>query len=89
MGMLDNMMGKKPTKTSENTVLVLTGLGKTKAEKFDLPGAKWRILSILNENGPSTLHDIGEEIGMDGEKVKAICRNLITEGYVKRAESVS
>lgn len=90
MGLLDGVMGgKKPAKTSEHTILVLTSLGKAKSEKFDLPGAKWRILSVLNENGPSSLRDISEEIGMDGEKAKIICRELITEGYVKRAESAS
>ncbi len=88
MGIMDSMMGKKPAKTSEHTILVLTQLGKAKSEKFDLPGAKWRILSILNESGPSSLRDITEEIGMDGEKAKAICRELITEGYIKKAEAV-
>lgn len=86
MGILDKITGNKP-KTSSSTVLVLTPLGKAKAEKFDLPGAKWRVLSTLNENGASTLHELSEETGMDEVKVKSICKALLTEGYIKRAEA--
>jgi DNA-binding MarR family transcriptional regulator len=86
MSILDKITGNKP-KTAGSTVLVLTPLGRIKAEKFDLPGAKWRVLSILNENGPSTLHELSEETGMDEAKIKSICKALLTEGYIKRAEA--
>lgn len=78
--------GKKP-KTSGRTVLVLTPLGKIKAEKSDLPGNKFRILSALWESGPSTIHELSEELGMHEDRVKSIAKDLMATGYVKRSGS--
>ena len=56
MGLMDWVKPKPRTKGG--TVIVLTPLGKTKAEKADLPGTKFRVLSALNESGPCTIHEL-------------------------------
>jgi DNA-binding MarR family transcriptional regulator len=86
MGMLDGILGKKQ-KVSSSSVLVLTPLGKTKAEKFDLPGSKWKILNTLNENGPSTISELASETGMDEQKVRAIAKGLASTGYIRQGSS--
>ena len=83
MGLFD--IWKNKPKTKGNTVIVLTPLGKTKAESSDLPGTIFRVLSELNESGPSTVHELADNLGMSEERVKSIAKNLMSTGYVKKS----
>ena len=88
MGILDavkKMTNSGPTKATSRTVVVITPLGKTKAEKFDLPGVKWRILGVLNEEGPCTLRELASTVGMEEDRLKAVCKDLAAEGYIRKA----
>jgi hypothetical protein len=85
MGIMDVFKGKKNNDPTDRTVLVLTPLGKSKAEKFDLPGIKWRVLAMLSETGPCTVHEISTEMGIDEQKAKAVAISLINEGYIRKA----
>lgn len=69
------------------SVLVLTPLGKQKADGYDLPGNKWRVLSQMQELGPSTVKDIADETNMPEAKVREICKSLIRQGYIKKSSA--
>lgn len=62
----------------------LTPLGKTKAEEFSLHGPKWEVLASLNENGPSSVSEISEQVKAGPEKTKSILRGLVKSGYVRK-----
>lgn len=62
----------------------LTALGKTKAEEFAMAGPRWQVLACLDENGPSSVTEISEEVKTNPEKVKALLRALMKSGYVRR-----
>lgn len=85
MGIMDVFSGKKKMRVSSRDILVLTPLGKTKAEQFNMPGKQWRMLSLLNENGPSSVYELANEMGTDEEKANAIARELISQGFVRRS----
>ena len=65
----------------------LTSLGKEKAEKFSLFGPQGNVLSVLEENGPSSVSEIAEETRMSTDKVKSILKNLMRSGYIRRVTS--
>ena len=85
MGIFDKLTGSQHRAVGERVVIVLTPLGKTKAEKFDLPGRKWQVLATLDEQGASTITEIAEETRMSTGKVKSIVKELIATGYAKKA----
>ncbi|KKN41647.1 hypothetical protein LCGC14_0721220 [marine sediment metagenome] len=62
---------------TSNVTVGLTPLGKTKAEKFEAEGPKFDVLTVLSEQGPSTVSDISQQTGMPSNKVEAIVRTLI------------
>ena len=62
----------------------LTSLGKEKAEKFLVYGVQGNVLSVLEENGTSSVSEIAEETRMSTDKIKSILKNLIRSGYVQR-----
>lgn len=78
---------KPKVKISTNNAYGLTPLGKTKAEEFALSGPKWEALAILNENGPSSVGEVAEELKCSPEKVRAILRSLIKSGYIRRIDA--
>ena len=53
----------------------LTPAGDKKAEAFDLPQNKWKVLNALKGN-PSTIDDVASETGMEEDKVYAIIKEL-------------
>ena len=65
----------------------LTTLGKTKAEEFSLSGPKWEVLACLSENGPSSVTEISAEVNTSTEKVKAMLKGLIRNGYIRRVSA--
>jgi len=79
---LPGFLKKKPKVQSHNTY-GLTALGKTKAEEFSLHGPKWEVLACLDENGPSSVTEIAEEVKSSPEKVKMILKGLIRSGYIR------
>jgi predicted transcriptional regulator len=78
-------MFKKKDKVSERVVVQVTPLGKTKADGFSLPGNKWRVLTMLDDSGPSSIKEISEELNIPEAKAKGIVKSLITSGYVKKS----
>lgn len=66
-----------------HSVYGLTPLGKRKAE-LSLSGPQWEVLTYLNENGSSSVSEISGEIKASPEKVRAILRNLLQSGYVRK-----
>ena len=76
-----------PTSIKQGTVLVLTPLGKQKADSFAMDGVKFDILSVMAEQGPCTMADISNETGISDKKVQAILKALVRSGYVRVASS--
>lgn len=74
MNILGVDFGKKRT-SHKNSVFVLTPAGDKKAEAFDLPQNKWKVLNALKGN-PSTIEDVASETGMEEDKVYAIIKEL-------------
>ncbi len=85
MGIFSGIKDKVGGDRSDRKVYVLTPLGKSKSEDFDLPGSKWKVLAALNESGPSTAHDLASQSGMEEDKIKTILKSLVGEGFVRRA----
>ena len=83
MGLLDSLRGSR---RNDSPVAVLTPLGKTKLEKPGVPEYQWRILNHLSECGPSNIQDMSQELGMSGEKTKAICTQLERDGFISRRQ---
>ena len=72
MSIMDNVKDKLGIGRSSTILLVVTPLGKGKLEKPDTPENDWKVLNHLNENGPSTVHEVAEGVGMSEGKVKRI-----------------
>jgi len=75
---------KKKTTVGTHHTYGLTQLGKTKAEEFSLSGPKWEVLACLSENGPSSITEISTEINTSPDKVKAMLRGLLKNGYIRQ-----
>lgn len=86
MGLLGNIekFASHRRNVGGRTVLVLTPLGKQKAERFDLPTAQGKIIDALNEGGPHTIGELVNETGMQEGRVKAVAKHLINEGYIRK-----
>ena len=74
-----------PTAIKQGTVLVLTPLGKQKADSFSMDGPKADVLSTMAEIGPSTMADISNETGQSDDNTKRIIKALVRSGYVRVA----
>lgn len=79
-----DIFNRKP-KEDANAVLVLTPLGKEKAEKTDLPTNTFRVMNQIRESGPSSAGDISRETGIPLSKVHAIANHLQAQGYLRKA----
>ena len=77
----------KATTIGQYTQLVLTPLGKEKANNFSMDGPKADILSEINTNGPCTRAEIANETGMSDSRTKRIIIELIRSGYVRVASN--
>jgi DNA-binding MarR family transcriptional regulator len=62
--------GKK-NKIKAHTQVLITEIGKKKAEKFESSGKEFAILAYLNEKSPSTITEIAEETDIDIDELKA------------------
>jgi len=78
---------KKKTTVGTHHTYGLTQLGKTKAEEFSLSGPKWEVLACLSENGPSSITEISTEINTSPDKVKAMLRGLLKNGYIRQVSA--
>lgn len=78
---------KKKTTVGTHHTYGLTTLGKTKAEEFSLSGPKWEVLACLSENGPSSITEISTEINTSPDKVKAMLKGLIRNGYIRQVSA--
>lgn len=85
MGNIIGDMFKRKDKMGERVVVQVTPLGKTKADGFQLPGNKWRVLTMLDDSGPSSIKEISDELNLPESKAKAIVKSLITSGYVRKS----
>lgn len=70
------------------TTIGLTALGQQKAEAFEGLGLRGYVMSVLAENGPSTLSEIHSQLQSRGiaceyPKLKAVIRWLIRAGYAR------
>ena len=85
MSILDRLTGHSERRVGERVVVVLTPLGKTKADKIDLPSGKWQVLATLDEQGACTISELSNECQMSQDRVKQIVKDFIATGYVKKA----
>ena len=69
----------------QGTPLILTPLGKQKADSFGLEGPKFDVLSTIADDGPCTLAEISNETGINDKHTQQIVRDLVRSGYVRVA----
>ena len=62
----------------------LTSLGKTKAENFNVIGAKGEVVTALENVGPCTISELANEIKMSPQKVRQIMDVLIRDGWARK-----
>lgn len=62
----------------------LTSLGKTKAENFNVIGAKGEVVTALEGVGPCTISELANEIKMSPQKVRQIIDVLIRDGWARK-----
>jgi len=74
---------KKHDVVSSEMVVGLTSLGKQKAEEFSITGPKFEVMAVLNERGPCTIKELGEETRMGTSKVKFIIKSLVRSQCVR------
>lgn len=65
----------------------LTALGKTKAENFNVIGAKGEVVTALENVGPCTVSELANEIKMSPTRVKQIMQVLVRDGWVRKVTS--
>jgi hypothetical protein len=68
----------------DNTVVVLTPLGRTKAEQYTAQGSMFDVLEIL-KRGPCSITEISNETKLPINKARAIVSEIISSGYARRA----
>ena len=73
---------RKPT-VGKHSSYSVTPLGKTKAEQCALTGPSFSVLSHIAEEGPCSMAELERECNMPNEKVRAVLRALMHEGYVR------
>lgn len=78
---------RMPSAVKQGTVLVLTPLGKQKADSFAMDGIKFDVLSSMAEQGPCTIADIANDTGIPDKRIQAILKALVRSGYVRVASS--
>ncbi len=87
---MSNLFDKiKGDKVASHHTYGLTPLGKTKAEEFGMAGTRGEVVSYLNDNGASSINEITSagEVKASADKIKAVIRGLMREGYVRRVSS--
>jgi len=67
-----------------HTVYVLTPLGVEKAENFTASTPYCEVLSQLRQSSAS-INEIAKETGVNPKKTKAIIKDMLQSGYVRRA----
>lgn len=65
----------------------LTPLGETKAEQFNMSGARGIVVGALQDCQPATIAEIAKQAKLSPEKVNRVLTSLMGDGWVmKRAE---
>lgn len=76
-----------PTGEKKDPVVALTPLGEQKIESFSGGGPGVQLLSILCEEGPSTVGALARRMKVDYNKAKVIANALIRQGLIRRTDS--
>jgi DNA-binding MarR family transcriptional regulator len=79
-----NLFGSKKEKIGTRSVYQITALGKQKADKADIPGNRWRILNILDEN-PCSIKEIADDTGLPEDKIKGMVKDMMESGYIRKS----
>ena len=77
------MFFRRRLSVDAGTTIVLTPLGKEKVEKYEGEGPKFRVLTVLSEEGPSSVAEIAEKSGIGTGKVKHFIEKLTKGGFVR------
>ena len=67
-------------------ILTLTKSGKRKAKDIATTGPEASVLASLEENGPSELKDIAQDVNTTERNVKQTAAKLANRGFVTRDE---
>ena len=66
--------------------LSLTSSGKRNAKNISLRGAEFRMVSALDENGPSEIGELAKDMRVDLKTVRAVAVRLVERGLIKKEE---
>ena len=64
--------------------VAITDEGRREAESYTGSGAKFAVISTLNEHSPLTIQAICRETGIDVVKVRAVLNELKEKNHVRR-----
>ena len=84
--LLDSFRGRRRHRLGVRGAYGLTPLGKTKVDELSVDGPPWQVMSYLDENGPSSLSEIGSGVHIGDDKVKSVTNKLIRSGYIRKVE---
>jgi len=62
----------------------LTALGKTKAEQYNVAGAKGEVMVSLENIGPCTITEIANDTKMTPNSAKQIVKALVRDGWARK-----
>ena len=62
----------------------LTSLGKSKAENYDMTGAKGEVVTALENIAPATISELSNETKRSPANIKQVVHILIRDGWIRR-----
>lgn len=67
-------------------MLAITPMGQQKAESFQGGGLEFRALAVLHDEGPTSIKDLGQRLGVDDAKSRLIARSLIGKRWANAVD---
>lgn len=67
----------------DNSVVMLSELGARQALDVQGRGVQSTTLTVLYENGPMSIEELTDEVGLDPDKMGMVLRALDKKGYLR------
>jgi len=67
-------------------MLAITPMGQQKAESFQGGGIEFRALAVLHDEGPTSVKDLGQRLGVDDTKARLVARSLISRRWANTVD---
>jgi len=67
-------------------MIAITPMGQQKAESFQGGGLEFRALAVLHDEGPTSIKDLGNRLGVDDTKARLVARELISKRWANTVD---